>query len=136
MLSGSCLQRFLPPRSPEARLRRHSLRTVFDAIFYLVRTACRWRYLPSNFPPWQTIYYHLRQICRTGLWTHLWRELRDAERTRVGKDPHPSAAIMDSQSMKTVEESVPISGFEPTSVSTDASAICWWIRWDCRSWSM
>jgi putative transposase len=79
------LQRFLPPRSPQGRLRRHSLRIVFDAIFYLLRT---------------------------GLWTHLWRELHKAERRRVGKDPHPSAAMMDSQSVKTVEESARIRGFD------------------------
>ncbi len=106
-----CLQRFLPSKSPRGKLRRHCLRTVFDAIFYLLRTGCPWRYLPSNFPPWQTVYYHLRQFCRTGLWTHRWQELRDAERRRVGKGPHPSAAIMDAQSVKTVEESARISGF-------------------------
>ncbi|HEV2459991.1 MAG TPA: IS5 family transposase [Ktedonobacterales bacterium] len=107
-----CLQRFLPPRSPHGKLRRHCLRIIFDALFYLLRTGCPWRYLPSNFPPWQTVYYHFRQFCRTGLWRHLWRELRAAERRRVGKDPHPSAAIMDAQSVKTVEESAHISGFD------------------------
>jgi putative transposase len=106
------LQCLLPPRSPHGRLRRHSLRTVFDALFYLLRTGCPWRYLPANFPPWQTVYYHFRQFCRTGLWTHLWRELRAAERRRVGKDAHPSAAIMDSQSVKTVEESARIRGYD------------------------
>jgi putative transposase len=108
----NCLQRFLPSRSPHGKLRRHCLRTIFDALFYLLRTGCPWRYLPSNFPPWQTVYYHFRQFCRTGVWTHLYRELREAERRRVGKDPHPSAAIMDAQSVKTVEESACISGFD------------------------
>ncbi len=107
-----CLQRFLPRRSPHGKLRRHSLRSVFDALFYLLRTGCPWRYLPSNFPPWQTVYYHFRQFCRSGLWTHLWNELRAAERRRVGKDPHPSAGIIDAQSVKTVEESAGISGFD------------------------
>lgn len=93
-------------------LRRHSLRRVFDALFYLVRTGCPWRYLPANFPPWQTVYYHFRQFCRTDLWTLLWKALREAERRRVGKDPHPSAAIIDAQSVKTVEESALISGFD------------------------
>jgi putative transposase len=107
-----CLQHVLPARTPRGRLRRHRLRSVFDALFYLLRTGCPWRYLPASFPPWQTVYYHFRQFCRTGLWTHLWRELRIAERRRVGKDPHPSAAIMDSQSVKTVEESARIRGFD------------------------
>jgi putative transposase len=47
-----------------------------------------------------------------GLWTHLWRELREAERRREGRDPHPSAAIMDAQEVQTVEESACISGFD------------------------
>jgi putative transposase len=106
------LHRLLPPRSPHARLRRHSLRSVFDALFYLLRTGCPWRYLPATFPPWQTVYYHFRQLCRTGVWTHLWRELRTAERRRLGKDAHPSAAIVDSQSVKTVEESARTRGFD------------------------
>jgi putative transposase len=107
-----CLQHFLPARSPRGRLRRHSLRSVFDALFYLVRTGCPWRYLPSNFPPWQTVYYHWRQFCRTGLWTLVYRALREAERRRVGRDPNPSAAIMDAQSVKTVEESGRIRGYD------------------------
>src|SRR6266480_3945159 len=95
------LQRYLPPLPKRGRPPTHSPRAIFDAIFYLLRTGCPWRYLPSNFPPWQTVYYHFRQFCRTGLWTHLWRELREAERRRVGKDPHRSFAIMDAQSVKT-----------------------------------
>jgi len=50
------LHELLPIRSPCSRLRRHTLRSVFDALFYLVRTGCPWRYLPCNFPPWQTVY--------------------------------------------------------------------------------
>lgn len=106
------LQELLPIRSPCSRLRRHTLRSVFDALFYLLRTGCPWRYLPCNFPPWQTVYYHFKQFCRTGLWTRLYRALRDAERRRVGKDPDPSAAIIDAQSVKTVEESGCIRGFD------------------------
>jgi putative transposase len=108
----SRLQHILPARSPRGRLRLHSLRSVFDALFYLLRTGCPWRYLPSNFPPWQTVYYHWRQFCRTGLWTRLYRALHEAERRRVGRDPHPSAAIMDAQSVKTVEESGRIRGYD------------------------
>jgi putative transposase len=78
-----CLQQALPIRPPCSRLRRHSLRSVLDALFYLLRT---------------------------GLWTRLYRTLRGAERRRVGKDPDPSAAIIDAQSVKTVEESGRICG--------------------------
>src|SRR5215472_14565520 len=108
----NCLQWFLPARSPHERLRRHTLRSVFDALFYLLRTGCPWRYLPCNFPPWQNEYYHHRQFCRTGLWTILYRAVWEAERRRVGRDPNPSAAIMDAQSVKTVEESGHIRGYD------------------------
>jgi putative transposase len=60
----------------------------------------------------QTIYYHFRQFCRTGLWTRLYGALREAERRRVGRDPHPSVAIIDAQSVKTVEESAHIRGYD------------------------
>lgn len=106
------LQRLIPPRSTHGKLRRHSLRTVLNAIFYLLRTSCAWQYLPSDFPPWLTAYYHFRQFGRTGIWTRLWWALRDTERRRVGKNPHPSAAIMDAQSVKTVGESARISGYD------------------------
>jgi putative transposase len=90
------LQELLPIRSPYSRLRRHTLRSVFDALLYLLRTGCPWRYLPCTFPPWQTVYYHCKQFCRSGLWTRLYRALWGAERRRVGKDPDPSAAIIDA----------------------------------------
>lgn len=106
------LQEVLPSRSPCSRLRRHILRSLFGAVFSLLRTGCPWRYLPCNFPPWQTVYYHFKQFCRTGLWTRRYRALRDAERRRVGKDPDPSAASIDAQSVKTVEESGCIRGFD------------------------
>ncbi len=77
-----------------------------------MRTACPWRYLPSHYPPWQTVYYHFKQFCRTGLWTHLYRTLRVAERRRVGRNPHPTVAIMDAQSVKIMEESGSIRGFD------------------------
>ena len=53
-------QRLLLPRPTQSKLRRHSLRSVFDALLYLARTGCPWvsgRYLPAHFPPWQTVYY-------------------------------------------------------------------------------
>lgn len=58
------------------------------------------------------MYYHFKRFDRTGFWLRLFRALRAAERQRVGKDPHPSAAIMDAQSVKTVEESARISGYD------------------------
>jgi putative transposase len=88
------------------------LRAIFDAIFYVLRTGCPWRYLPANFPPWQTVFYHFRRLRHKGTWFRLLTALREAERERVGRNAQPSAAIMDAQSVKTVEESAGICGFD------------------------
>lgn len=106
------LQCYLPPIQTRGRPRSHSLRAVLDAIFYLLRTGCPWRYLPRDFPPWQTVYYHFRRFRLSGMWHLILTSLRSAERQRVGRDTQPTAAIIDAQSMKTVEESAPISGYD------------------------
>jgi len=77
-----------------------------------LRTGCPWRYLPCNFPPWQTVYYHFRHWRLKGNWHQIYTALRTAERERVGKNAEPSAAIIYAQSVKTVEESASISGFD------------------------
>jgi putative transposase len=108
----ACVQRYLPPLARRGRPRTHSLRRILDAIFYVVRTGGAWRYLPANFPPWQTVFYHFRRLRLRGVWHLLYRALHRAEREHVGRHPDPSAAILDSQSAKTVEESAHISGYD------------------------
>lgn len=107
------VQRYLPPLSTRGRPRTHPLRDTLDVIFYVLRTGCAWRYLPSNVPPWQTVFYHFRRFRLQGRWHLLYVALHRAERERVGRYPDPSAAIMDSQSVKTVEESAHIRGYDP-----------------------
>jgi transposase len=108
----ACVQRYLPPETRRGRPRTHPLRRILDAIFYVVRTGCAWRYLPSNFPPWQTVFYHFRRWQLQGRWFRVYCALHAAERERVGRDTDPSAAILDAQSVKTVEESARISGYD------------------------
>src|SRR3954453_19782868 len=112
-----CLIRHLPAKRPRGRPCGHPLRAILDAIFSLLRTGCPWRgrplgSIPRDFPPWQTVYYHFRRFRLRGTWHIILTALRRAERERVGRDPQPSAAIMDAQSVKTVEESAPISGYD------------------------
>ena len=66
----------------------------------------------SELPPWQTVFYHFRRLRLTGAWFRLLTALRGAERTRDGRNVQPSAAILDAQSVKTVEESARICGFD------------------------
>jgi putative transposase len=73
---------------------------VLDGIFYVVRSGCQWRLLPKEFPPWQTVYHYFRLWRLAGTWEALNRVLRERERERLGRTPQPSAAIIDSQSVK------------------------------------
>ena len=108
----TCVHRYLPLLSARGRPRTHSLRMILNAVFYVLRTGCAWRYLPCNFPPWQTVFYHFRRFRLKGTWRRLYTALHRAERERVGRNPNPSAVIMDSQSVKTVEESARIRGYD------------------------
>jgi putative transposase len=103
---------FLPTPKAEGRLRTHSPRDVLDAIFYVLKSGCHWRLLPHDFPPWSAVYYHFRRFRLSGLWSLILKVVHAAQRKRVGKDPQPTAAIMDSQSVKTVEESAHPSGYD------------------------
>jgi putative transposase len=106
------LRSFLPTPKAEGRPRTHSLRDVLDAIFYVLKSGCHWRLLPHDFPPWSAVYYHFRRFRLSGLWSLILKVVHAAQRKRVGKDPQPTAAIMDSQSVKTVEESAHPSGYD------------------------
>ncbi len=88
------------------------MREIFNAIFYVVRSGCAWRLLPSDFAPWQTVYYHFRRFCLDGLWHLILTAVRKTARQQAGKHSEPSAAIIDSQSIKTTVESARYSGYD------------------------
>ncbi len=102
----------LPNPNLPRRPRAHPLRHIFDAIFYVLRSGCPWRFLPGDFPPWSTVYYYFRKFRMSGLWHRIFMALRAAERKRVGKDPDASAAVVDSQSVKTTEEGAAANGYD------------------------
>jgi putative transposase len=85
----------------DIRLRSHSLRTIWNAIFYITKTGCQWRLLPLDFPPWQTVYYYFRNWKRIGLIDEVHDALVEKSRKDAGKKTTPSAGIIDSQSVKT-----------------------------------
>jgi putative transposase len=94
-----------------ARPPRHwALRLLVNAIVYVLRTGCAWRYLPREYPPWRTVYATVRRWRLMGVWHRIHDALRRAVRTQAARHPEPSAAIMESQSIKTTEESGVIKG--------------------------
>jgi putative transposase len=95
------LKPLLPPPRVRGRPWCHPPREILDAIFYVVRTGCQWRLLPNEFPPWPTVYWRFRRWRLDGTWERIHTALREQLRTRVGRDPQASAAIIDSQSVKT-----------------------------------
>jgi putative transposase len=97
----ACLAPYLPAPAPIGRPRLHPLREIVDAIRYVVGTGCQWRLLPHEFPPWQTVYHYFRLWRLDGTWERVHTALRERLRAKVGRDPQPSAGIIDCQSIKT-----------------------------------
>jgi putative transposase len=91
----------LPPPCARGRPWKHPLRAVLDGVFYVVRTGCQWRCLPREYPPWPTVYWWFTRWRRDGTWERLNAALRERVRRALGRDPQPSAGIVDSQSVKT-----------------------------------
>lgn len=96
--------RGIPPSPPIGADRTVDLREVVNAIFYIVRSGCSWRMLPKDFPPWQTVYGYMRRWKLDGTWRRIHDALREEIRQRDGRQATPSAAILDSQSVKTTEK--------------------------------
>jgi putative transposase len=97
----ACLEGHLPTPEHNGRPRVHSLREILDAVFYIVRGGCAWRLLPHDFPPWTTVYHYFRSWRLDGTWERMHAALRQRVRVRLKRNPQPSAAIVDSQSVKT-----------------------------------
>jgi putative transposase len=98
------LEPLIPAAKPGGRPRSADLRAIVDAILYVVRNGCTWRALPHDYPPWKTVYHYARAWRLDGTWDRIHDELRTQVREAAGRDPSPSAAILDSQSVKTTEK--------------------------------
>ena len=93
-----------PQPSKKGRPREHSFRELVNAVFYLVKTGCQWRNLPTHFAPWATTYHYFRLWKRNGLWAAIHTHLRELVRMSDGRKRHASAGIIDSQSVKSAEK--------------------------------
>jgi putative transposase len=85
----------------DRRKRKSSLRDIFDAIFYLLKTGCQWRMLPSDFPKWNLVHYYFQKWSRDGTLAEIHDILRDRLRKKRGRKRSPSVGVIDSQSVKT-----------------------------------
>lgn len=97
------LEPLIPPARPGGRPRKTDMRDVVNALFYHAREGGSWRALPHDFPPWKTVYNYFQWWTWDGTWQRLLDALRPPARARAGHAATPSAAALDSQSVKTAE---------------------------------
>jgi putative transposase len=98
------LSRLIPSAKAGGRPRTVNMRAVLNALFYLARTGCAWRMLPKDYPPKDTVYYYFKRFRQDGTWERIHDLMRQRVRLKHGKQRQPSAAIIDSQSVKTTEK--------------------------------
>ena len=103
------LEPLIPPAKSGGRPRATDLRRLLDGLFYVVRTGCQWRHLPPppTFPPWPTVYGYMRAFLKAGTWETMRHHLVTTLREGAGREPSPTATIIDTQSAKTTESGGP-----------------------------
>ena len=123
----SIIKPMIPPADPGGRPRTVDMRAVINGVLYLNRTGCSWRMLPNDFPPWGTVHYYYRRFRLDGAWARIHDKLRARVRRKAGRKPTPSAAVLDSQSVKTAGKGG-IAATTQARRSRAASGISWSTR--------
>jgi transposase len=96
----------------DAPQREHPLRELFDALRYVVKTGCQWRFLPHDFPPWTAVYQQARRWVQARVFEAIAHDLRVLVRLLEGRNEQPSATILDSRTLQSTPESGARAGFD------------------------
>ena len=115
---------YLPADASGGRPREIPLREILDAYWYILRAGCAWRLLPHDFPKWQTVYSQIRRWKVAGVWEALHARVRDDLRLEAeGRQTEPSAAALDSQTVKAADHAGP-RGYDAGKKNPRAEAAC------------
>lgn len=103
---------YLTLMTEDAPQRVHALRDVFDAMRYVVKTGCTWRFLPHDFPPWEAVYQQMRRWFEAGVFEAITHDLRVIVRLVQEREAQPSAMILDGRTLQSTPESGGRAGYD------------------------
>ncbi len=106
------LEPLIPARAEDATHVAYERREIVNAILYVLRSGCPWRLMPHDLPAWGTVYWYFRTWRNGGVWDEVLHSLRKQVRRQQGREAEPSAAVIDSQSIKTSAVRGPQKGFD------------------------
>ncbi len=119
------LEPLIPAVKPGGRPQEIERREIVNGILYVLRSGCPWRMLPHDLPNWSTVYLYFREWKQAGVWEQVNAALRRMVREKVGREPEPSAAIVDSQSIKTSSVRGDACGYDGGKKSKAGKDTCW-----------
>src|SRR6516225_7855334 len=96
----------------DAPQREHPLRDLFNALRYVVKTGCQWRFLPHDFPPWSAVFQQARRWVAAGVFEAISQDLRAILRLTLEREAQPSAAILDGRTLQSTPESGGRAGYD------------------------
>jgi len=103
---------YLTLMTEDAPQRDHELREVFNAMRWIVRTGSPWRYMPNDLPPWSAVYQQSQRWLASGVFAAMTQDLRELLRMVMGRDPNPSAVVLDSRTLQSTPESGQRAGYD------------------------